>query len=137
MTQLNLLPIDAQPCEFNTSAPMDRQTFQRFVARCIAVLETCEPDRAWDELKALGLVNSVSMAHTFHDGPIWEHQRISARNRALGDKGILSHAFYSLYAETVDYEGCKWYPAHTEGHVQFIRGRIGNTVTLEINVDII
>jgi hypothetical protein len=110
--------------------------FEQLVARAVETAKTASPETVFGELEKLGLKYSTgSMPHWGGEDVKWEHPDISAHNKRCGSKGILAQGFYTIYAYVRHYPEAKYgnytMDAHTEGCIEFIRGRVGNTYAVQ------
>lgn len=79
----------------------------------------------------------------FFEDHTWEHPEITRHNQGCRGRE-LSLGFFTLYSKISDYEKSSYKfcgemhttPAHSKGYIQFIIGRVGNTFSVEKEVDI-
>lgn len=128
--------------EPETKETFTRAGFEAFVTRIIDAIALPETDgtRALETLKSQFSIDGDLNYTPFHsdDDQRWEHPLLTQHNRRQGSRGILNAGFFTLYARIVDYEESSYKfcgevtvtPAHSEGYIQFVLGRVGNTFSV-------
>ena len=120
---------------------MTVEEFELFVRKLARCLETVSPEESSAKLKEFGLDYNVFgfQPHFSEEHQIWEAPQITEHNKKCGTRGILSAGFYTLYAKRSQgsYKSSVTGDVNYHyGYIQFTRGRIGNTVSLEMEVTI-
>lgn len=110
---------------------------QRDIIAAIAQPEI-DGDKALTILRGqFGIAGDLDFNPCF-DGHVWEHPLLTQYNTRVGSRGILNAGFFTLYAKISDYEEHRYgkgeyagvIPAHSEGYIQFVLGRVGNTFSV-------
>ncbi len=119
---------------------LTRSAFAHLLKDIIGSIAKPELDRGGvlDVLKsAFGISADLDFNPHFNEAT-WEHPLITRHNSEIGQAGILNAHFFTLYSKIADYEEHRYgkgeyagiIPAHSEGYIQFVSGRIGNTYSV-------